>query len=131
MPTESPLRAIFFLGFETHAGSCDDYLEHVKIAVEQKQNTTVDPHTTNMMRDIYPKVVDGYDIEVQSYLEVLAEKAPEVLKQCNQELVIHDSCVYARYEDMVDQPRELLKNAGVDIKLPELSGPDTITVSNK
>ena len=107
------------------------FVPHAKKVFEKlkkngvKKIITVDPHTTNMMRDIYPKVVPGYDIEVQSYMEVLAEKAPEVLKQCNKELVIHDSCVYARYENMVDQPRELLKNAGIDIKLPELSGKST------
>lgn len=107
------------------------FIPHAKRVFEKlkkngvKKIITVDPHTTNMMRDIYPKVVPGYDIEVKSYIEVLAEKAPEVLKKCNKELVIHDSCVYARYENMVDQPRILLKNAGVDIKQPELSRKST------
>lgn len=109
------------------------FVPHAKKVYEKlkkngvKKIITVDPHTTNMMRDIYPKVVPGYDIEVQSYMEVLAETghALSPLKQCNKELVIHDSCVYARYENMVDQPRKLLKNAGVDVKLPELSGKST------
>ena len=35
---------------------------------------TIDPHTTTMLRSVYPKVLDGYDVEVRSYLEVLAEK---------------------------------------------------------
>ncbi len=125
----------YLYGDEMYSGALiyDEGLDEVfiphaaKVFAKLKKNgvkriITVDPHTTNMMRDIYPKVVPGYDIEVQSYLEVLAEKAPEVLKQCNKELVIHDSCVYARYEKMIDQPRILLKNAGVDVKEPELSG---------
>ena len=35
---------------------------------------TIDPHTTNMLRSVYPKLIPGYDIEVKTYLEVLAEK---------------------------------------------------------
>ena len=86
---------------------------------------TVDPHTTNMLRDVYPKVVSGFDIEVQSYLEVLAEKAPEAIAQLNESVVIHDSCVYARYEGMVDPPRQLLAAAGIELREPELSGKAT------
>ena len=37
---------------------------------------TIDPHTTNMLRSVYPEVLHGYDVEVRSYLEVLAEKRP-------------------------------------------------------
>ena len=35
---------------------------------------TIDPHTTTMLRTVYPKLVDGYDVRVRSYLEVLAER---------------------------------------------------------
>lgn len=38
------------------------------------------------------------------------------------DLVIHDSCVYTRYLDVVDQPRKLLQSACATIHLPELSG---------
>jgi len=81
-----------------------------------KRVITVDPHTTDMLRTAYPKVVDNFDVQVKSYLEVVAEQAPEVLQKANGEVVIHDSCVYARYEDVIDQPRELLEKAGYSIK---------------
>lgn len=90
-----------------------------------KNVITVDPHTTNMLREVYPKFITGFDIKVQSYLEVLAEKAPEAINQVSQEISIHDSCVYARYENVVDEPRELLNKAGVAIKEPELCGKST------
>ena len=83
---------------------------------------TVDPHTTNILRDVYPKFIEDFDIEVQSYLEVLAEKNLSVMQEQNKELVIHDSCVYARYEGIIEQPRSLLNNAGVTVKEPELHG---------
>ena len=86
---------------------------------------TVDPHTTNMLREVYPKLISEFDIKVQSYLEVLAENNPEAISKVSQEISIHDSCVYARYENIVDEPRKLLENAGVNIIEPELCGKST------
>jgi len=87
-----------------------------------KRAITVDPHTTNMLRSVYPKIISGYDIEVKSYLELLAERYFNFMKQLEIDIVIHDPCVYARYESIIDEPRHLLKNAGVKIHEPELSG---------
>jgi Fe-S oxidoreductase len=87
-----------------------------------KRLITVDPHTTSMFKSVYPKVVDGFDIEARSYLEVLAEKGLTCIKQSNQEVTIHDSCIYARHEGIVEEPRVLLREAGVQIQETELSG---------
>jgi Fe-S oxidoreductase len=87
-----------------------------------KRLITVDPHTTNMLRTVYPRIIPGFDIEVKSYLEVLAEAKPEPAQQFDEEVTIHDSCIYARHESMVEQPRLLLKRAGVRIQEAELSG---------
>ena len=86
---------------------------------------TVDPHTTSILRDVYPKFIQGFDLEVKNYMEVLAEKGLPVMQGQNRELVIHDSCVYARYEKMIAQPRSLLANAGVTVKEPEFAGRST------
>jgi Cysteine-rich domain len=83
---------------------------------------TVDPHTTNMLRSVYPKVVPGYDLEVQSYLEVLAERKLAPLVRLGDSAALHDSCVYARYEGVIEPPRKLLSAAGVTLSQPELSG---------
>jgi Fe-S oxidoreductase len=87
-----------------------------------KRVITVDPHTTNMLRTIYPKVVPGFDIEVRSYLEVLAEHPPAPVRKLDRTATIHDSCVYARSEGVVEQPRRLLAGGGVTLVEPELSG---------
>ena len=87
-----------------------------------KRIITVDPHTTNMLRSVYPKLVNGYDIEVKNYLEVLAESSFDSIKPLELDIAIHDPCIYARYEGIIDEPRYLLKNAGVRINEPELSG---------
>jgi Fe-S oxidoreductase len=83
---------------------------------------TIDPHTTNMMRSVYPKLVPGYDIEVKTYIEALLEKEPTVLKTLSGELTIHDPCVFARYENIVDEPRKLLARVGLTVKEAEKSG---------
>ncbi len=79
---------------------------------------TLDPHTTNMLRSVYPTVIDGFAIEVKSYLEVLAEAGADPQRLIDQDVVIHDSCVYARCEGVIDQPRQLLERAGYTLKEP-------------
>ena len=86
---------------------------------------TVDPHTTHTLRTVFPEFVKGFDVEVKSYLEVLAESGIEPIAQLSDELSLHDSCVYARHENIVEQPRELLDKAGVKMKNPRLSGKNT------
>jgi len=80
---------------------------------------TVDPHTTNMLRSVYPKVIGDYHLEVKSYLELLSDTGLEVLRKLELDLVVHDSCVYARYENLIDEPRSLLIAAGATIHEPE------------
>ncbi|HTV12472.1 MAG TPA: (Fe-S)-binding protein [Acidimicrobiales bacterium] len=90
---------------------------------------TIDPHTTTMLRSVFPKFIEGYDIKVRSYLEVLTERGcpggPQLAPRSGAEVVIHDSCVYARYEDVVDQPRQLLAAAGVKVLEPGQAGRQT------
>jgi Fe-S oxidoreductase len=87
-----------------------------------KKAITVDPHTTNMLRHVYPEILEDFNLEVQSYLEVLAEGHMEITGESKGEVMIHDSCVYARYEGVIKQPRELLQRAGLTVRSPELSG---------
>jgi Fe-S oxidoreductase len=79
---------------------------------------TIDPHTTNVLRSVYPTVIDDYDLEVTSYLEALASSGIRPLRLIEEEITVHDSCVYARYEGVVEQPRELLRRAGYRIREP-------------
>lgn len=88
-----------------------------------KHIITVDPHTTNILRTIYPHFIKGFDLQVKSYLEVLVEQKNLLFsKPFGGEITIHDSCIYARHENTVEQPRQLLKQCGVNIQETELSG---------
>lgn len=83
---------------------------------------TIDPHTTNMLRSVFPKLIPDYDIQVKNYLEVLTERELIVRTPLGGELTIHDPCVFARYENIIEEPRKLLLATGATIKEPEKSG---------
>jgi Fe-S oxidoreductase len=109
-------------------GVDDIFVNHAKRVYETIKNSgakrviTLDPHTTNILRQVYPAIIKNFDLEVKSYLEVLAERYIDINNSLEIDLVIHDPCIYARYENIVEEPRRLLKNAGAAINEPELSG---------
>ncbi len=86
---------------------------------------TVDPHTTNMLKSVYPEMLGDFDVEVKSYLELLDELGIEPARKIEGEVTLHESCINARYEDIIEQPRRLLGRTGMKIHLPELSGSNT------
>ena len=104
--------------FKKHAQRVYEMFRHHGV----KTVITVDPHTTNMLRSVYPEYIKDYKLDVKSYLEVLAEKNTEAPLTLDQNITIHDSCVYARYENVVNEPRQLLRNAGATIVEPENAG---------
>jgi Fe-S oxidoreductase len=107
--------------FGEHAQRVTEHLKKLGV----KRVITVDPHTTKTFRTAYPHYVEDFDIEVLSYLEVLAQENPEAMEPINGEVVVHDSCVYARYENICEQPRKLLRAAGLSVQNPELAGKST------
>jgi Fe-S oxidoreductase len=125
----------YLYGEELYAGALihdlgvDDVFEHQARRLHEmlrkrgvKRVITVDPHTTDMLRNVYPRFVPEFAVEVRSYLEVLADRKPEPKHELGSEVVIHDSCIYARSLDMVEEPRWLLENAGASVREPEYSG---------
>jgi len=90
---------------------------------------TTDPHTTFMLREIYPRFVPGFDLDVRHYLQVLANAAPPALgpsaSTLPRQVVFHDSCVMARDLGIVQEPRTVLERIGVKMVEPENRGQDT------
>ena len=78
---------------------------------------TIDPHTTLVMREVYPRYVDGYDLEVLNYLELL-QPGPEERGGGSREIVIHDPCLYARNLGIIEEPRRLLRGIGYRVREP-------------
>lgn len=93
------------------------FLEH-----NVEEVITIDPHTTHMLRTIYPEYIDGFKIKVRNYLEVLMESGLKPITSVSEKVTLHDPCVYARYLDIINEPRELLKRGGVNINEVRRSG---------
>lgn len=87
---------------------------------------TLDPHTTYALKVLYPRFVDGYDLEVHSYLELLADALERGRLRFPQAergtIVLHDPCYYARFLGIVEEPRRLLRAAGYTVAEPRRSG---------
>jgi Fe-S oxidoreductase len=80
----------------------------------------VDPHTYYVLSRIYPKYIDGYNIEVIHYLEILD---PGALRSSGVgEAVIHDPCLLARFMRITEPQRRILRALGFDLKEPKRSG---------
>jgi Fe-S oxidoreductase len=90
---------------------------------------TVDPHTTHMLREVYPTYVRGFDIEVKHYLELLWERADELHVRARpdfpESFVLHDPCVMARDLGMVEEARKVARKLGIQILESESAGLDT------
>jgi Fe-S oxidoreductase len=108
----------------------DEELEsHVKSLARKfreagvRRIVVVDPHTALVMKKIVPELVEGFDVEVYTYLELLDKALEEgrfKLKGAREagEVVVHDSCIYARELDVIEQPRRLLAAAGYQVVEP-------------
>jgi Fe-S oxidoreductase len=98
-------------------------------AAGSKTVLTVDPHTTFMLRQVYPRYIPGFDLDVHHYLEVLARsdnlssvpRAPELPEK----IVVHDSCVMTRNLELVEPVRIVLGRLGIEAVEPENTGTDT------
>jgi len=90
---------------------------------------TVDPHTTHMMRKIYPAYVPKYDIRVRHYLEILEEKKELEVKEPPEgfptRFVIHDSCVMTRELGIIENTRRLASALNLEIIDPKNTGINT------
>lgn len=94
-----------------------------------KKVICVDPHTTNMLREVFPKYLPGYGLEVAHYLEVISPESEALARAVKAapagDYVIHDPCVMARNLEMVSQSREVAQALGLSIIEPENAKKDT------
>lgn len=111
---------IYYAGFE------DDYAEHAGKNYEIFKSFGVRkviglvPACTAALKNVYPGYINGYDLEVQHLIEVVAQKLKEtgIKPQCKErvKVVYHDPCQLSRYLELTHEPRELLKSIeGVEL----------------
>jgi heterodisulfide reductase subunit B len=111
---------MYYAGFES------DYADHARKNHEIfksfgiKKIIGLVPGCTSALKNVYPKYVEGYDLEVQHVMEVIAKllkekgikpKAKEKVK-----VIYHDPCQLSRYLQIIEEPREIIKSIdGVEL----------------
>lgn len=120
---------LYDLGMEEEVAPIAREVVRTLKSVGSQTVLTVDPHTTFMLRQIYPRYVSGTNLNVRHYLEVLAgEKTifPETRPAgVPEKIVLHDSCVMTRDLGVVEQARTVLERMGVEVIEPENNGINT------
>ncbi|RLI73600.1 (Fe-S)-binding protein [Archaeoglobales archaeon] len=88
----------------------EEYIERYSGIIEGRKIVTLDPHTTYALKSF------NANIEVYSYLELLGKINLENLglKAKYNKVTLHDPCYYARYLDIIEEPRRILNKIGIE-----------------
>ncbi len=103
-------------------GLVDEFLNiatsAVKIFRERgvRKIITVDPHSTYALRELYPRFIDGFDFEVNHYMEIAKPKKNDAIKDI---YAVHDPCILSRRLSLADAYRNYLDSLGVSYVEPE------------
>ncbi len=82
------------------------------------------PACTSSLRDVYPKYIEDFDLEVKHFFEIVAQR----LKQKNIKLKLkekltvtyHEPCQLSRYLNIIDEPREIMNSIeGLELRDPD------------
>ncbi len=87
-----------------------------------KQVIGIVPYCTHALAKLFPLYVDGYDLEVRHFMEVVAEKIPSLKLKFprNVKVTYHDPCQLVRYLQLVEEPRQILGAIeGIELVEPE------------
>lgn len=89
--------------------------------VNARRIITVDPHTYDLLKNVVPSVVEGFDFEVLHYLEVIGGVE---YKRSNGKFVFHEPCHLSRRFSGFSPAAEALGRAASFV-LPEKNGQNT------
>ena len=69
------------------------------------------PSCTYTIRNLFPSCIDGYDLEVKHFSEVVLEniQSRELRFPKEVKVTYHDPCQLARYLELIEQPRQILR----------------------
>ncbi|MCG6894315.1 MAG: (Fe-S)-binding protein [Desulfobacteraceae bacterium] len=120
---------LYDLGMEAAAASAARGVHQTLKEAGVDTVITVDPHTTFMLRQVYPRYIPGFRLPVRHYLEVLAGVGamPKPLRRTGLpvRIVMHDSCVMTRDLGVVAPARTVLSRLGIEVVEPENTKTDT------
>jgi Fe-S oxidoreductase len=99
---------------------CQQNIEILKGYGVKKILTTC-PHCFNSLKNEYPQFGGNYEVvhHTQFILELIQSGKLALKKTFNGKATYHDSCYLGRYNDIYDEPREILKSLrGNTVELP-------------
>jgi len=69
------------------------------------------PYCTHALSRLFPLFVDGYDLEVRHFLEIVAGEIPSRKLRFPRQVKVtyHDPCQLVRFLKLVEEPRRILK----------------------
>lgn len=97
-------------------GLMDEFAEHAnkvaRLLKERKVRKVIvtSPHALEAFRILYPKFIQGFDIEAIHFTEAIVKSGESVSMVLSEplEVTLHDPCHLARTLDMTEEPREIL-----------------------
>ena len=76
-----------------------------------KRIISIVPSCTYTLRSLFADVIDGYDLEVRHFSEIVLEniRSRELRFPREVKVTYHDPCQLARYLGLIEEPRQILK----------------------
>jgi len=97
-----------------------DYVQKVAGVIKESGAKTIvclSPHAAEVFKFVYPKLVEGFDLEIRTFVELVWERRDKLAKsQTTGAVVIHDSCRLARELGIHQELRDILESVGVEVK---------------
>ena len=98
------------------AGSQQQFARNAQRAYQEfkargiKRIISIVPSCTYALRTLFPLFVDGYDLEVKHFVEVVAENISRRELRFPREVKVtyHDPCQLGRYLELTEEPRQIL-----------------------
>ncbi len=111
-----------------YAGFVDEYRAHAKDNFAKFKSAGIKkiigliPACTASLRDIYPRYVKGYDLEVDHFVSAVSENMGTLKPRLKKRTVVayHDPCQLSRYLGLVEEPRNILARIeGLELREPD------------
>ncbi|MFC1934820.1 (Fe-S)-binding protein [Chloroflexota bacterium] len=103
--------SLYFTGLrEEFARKAQETYQKLK-SLGVKRVIGIVPSCTYALRELIPQCVDGFDLEVRHFSDVVAENisSRELSFPLQVKVTYHDPCQLGRYLGLIDEPREILR----------------------
>jgi Fe-S oxidoreductase len=101
-----------------HAGLHREFARNARQAYQKmkslgvKRVISIVPYCTHTLLRLFPKYIDGFDLEIKPFLEVVSENISSRKLHFPREVKVtyHDPCQMVRYLKLIEEPRQILRS---------------------